>query len=526
VKIETAVWIFVIALTAVRLTLPGTTDMQFDEAHYWMWSERLAPAYFSKGPGVAFAIRASTMLIGANEFGVRFFSPLLGAGTSLLLFYMARGFFDARAGLWAVIVLNATPLFNIGNFVMTIDPLSLFFWVAAMFSFWRVVEHSPKFSWHWLLAGSCIGVGFLCKYTNAFELVSVVMVLALIPKLRAEFRRPGFYLMLAIVLGCSVPPIIWMRQHAWITLAHLESRGGIESGVGIHPLEFLAFLGEHFLVYSPLIFLGVAIGVVALWKRSWLQPRRLFLMWFGLPVFAFYALLSVNKAAAPNWDALAFPSFGLLAIAFWREHLEASRPWRTITAAALAVGLIMSALALDSDILRSVGIPISRRDPADGMRGWKSATQTLETVRNEMETQTAEKLFLIADSRDRASEISFYLRDKRSEGTNHPPCYFLESQAIENQFSFWPRYDEFVARSPGTAPTPEEQTYTEESGVNFFEGRSALFVQEAGHKNPPHNIRAAFASADRVASIEVRRFGKVMRAWDVFLCRKYRTLPL
>jgi hypothetical protein len=526
VKIERAVWIFIIALTAVRLALLGTSDLQFDEAHYWMWSERLAPAYFSKGPGVAFAIRASTMIFGATEFGVRFFSPLLGAGTSLLLFYTARKFFDARAGLWAVIGLNATPIFNIGNFVMTIDPLSLFFWIAAMFAFWRVVERSPQFSWHWLTVGAGIGLGFLCKYTNALELVSVVMVMALIPKLRVEFRRPGFYLMLILAIACAIPPFIWNQQHAWITLAHLKSRGGIERSVGIHPLEFLAFLGEHFLVYSPLIFLGVAIGVIALWKRSWQQPRRLFLMWFGLPVFAFYAVLSINKAAAPNWDALAFPSFGLLAIAFWRERLEASRAWRATAGAALAIGLLMSALALDSDILRSAGIPISRRDPADGGRGWKSATNALESLRHETEVQTGEKLFLIADSRDRASEISFYLHDKRSECTEHPPCYLLESQAIENQFSFWPRYDEFVARQAGSAPTLDDQTYTEESGVNLFTGRSALFVQEAGHKDPPHHIRAAFASADRIASIEVRRFGKVMRAWDVFLCRNYHTLPL
>ena len=525
-KIERAVWIFVFALTAVRLVLLGTTDLQFDEAHYWMWSERLAPAYFSKGPGVAFVIRASTIIFGATEFGVRFFSPLLGAGTSLLLFYMARKFFDARAGLWAVIGLNVTPIFNIGNFVMTIDPLSLFFWVAGLFAFWCVVERSPRFSWHWLTVGACIGLGFLCKYTNGLELVSIIIVLALIPKLRVEFRRPGFYFMLGIVIACAVPPFTWNQQHAWITVAHLKSRGGIEEGIGIHPLEFLAFIGEHLVVYSPLIFLGVAIGAIALWERSWQQPRRLFLMWFGLPVFAFYALLSINKAAAPNWDALAFPSFGLLAIAFWRERLEASQAWRWTTGAALAIGLIMSALALDSDILRSVGSPISRRDPADGWRGWKSATNALEGLRDETEAQTNEKLFLIADSRDRASEISFYLHAKRTEGPNHPPCYLLESQAIENQFSFWPRYDEFVVRRAGSTPNPEEQTYTEESGVNLFTGRSALFVQEAGHKNPPHNIRAAFASTDRIASIEVRRFGKIMRAWDVFLCRNYRTLPL
>src|SRR5215472_3293035 len=98
-----AVWLFVAALTAIRFSLLATTDLSFDEAHYWMWSERLAPAYFSKGPGIALAMRASTALFGANEFGVRFLSPVLAAATSLLLFNFARRLFGATAGLWAVI---------------------------------------------------------------------------------------------------------------------------------------------------------------------------------------------------------------------------------------------------------------------------------------------------------------------------------------------------------------------------------------------------------------------------------------
>src|SRR5437879_11819139 len=121
-----------------------------------MWSQRLAPAYFSKGPGVAFAIRAITMIFGSNEFGVRFFSPLLGAGTSLLLFYLGRRMFNAAAALAAVIGLNATPIFNLGAFLMTIDPLSLFFWVATMFSFRCLVETRPNISWHSHLTGVLI----------------------------------------------------------------------------------------------------------------------------------------------------------------------------------------------------------------------------------------------------------------------------------------------------------------------------------------------------------------------------------
>src|SRR5207245_2953632 len=290
---------------------------------------------------IAFAIRASTALFGANEFGVRFFSPLLAAGTSLLLFYFARRLFNGTAALWAVITLNVTPIFNIGAFLMTIDALSVFFWLAAMFTFWLAVEKSPHFSWYWPLTGLLIGLGFLSKYPNALELVS--------------------------------------------------------------------------------IFLALAWGVIGSWRRVNQQFKVLFLMWFGLPVFLFYLLLSVNKAAAPNWDGLAFLGFGLLAIYFWWERLEASVLLRLGAVVAILVGLTMSVIALDTDMLRAAGYDLKRSDPSDRMRGWKSATSALEKMRSDLETKLGEKLFLIADARDRASEIYFYLRDKRVEGPGHPP---------------------------------------------------------------------------------------------------------
>src|SRR5207247_10506174 len=92
-----AVWFFIIALTAIRLLMLATTDLEFDEAHYWMWSERLAPAYFRTGPGIAFVIRTRTAVLGANDFSVRFFSPLLAPGPSLLLFYFPRPFLRLTA---------------------------------------------------------------------------------------------------------------------------------------------------------------------------------------------------------------------------------------------------------------------------------------------------------------------------------------------------------------------------------------------------------------------------------------------
>src|SRR5882762_8180846 len=337
-----AVWLFVAVLTAIRLSLLATTDLSFDEAHYWMWSERLAPAYFSKGPGIAFAIRASTAVFGATEFGVRFFSPVLAAATSLLLFYFARRLFGATAGLWAVIGLNATPIFNIGAVLITIDAPSIFFWMAAMFTFWLTVEKSPGFSWYWPVTGLLIGLGFLCKYTNAFELISVLLVLALVPRLRREFKRPGVYLLIGMFAICLVPPLIWNYQHTWITLSDLRSRGGLDQSFSIRPLEVLGFLFAHFLTFSPLLFLALAWALVANWRRARQQFKILYLFWFGLPVFAFYFLLSFNDQAAPNWDVLGFLSLAILAAAWWTERLESRRAAPRFLSAGILLGLAVS----------------------------------------------------------------------------------------------------------------------------------------------------------------------------------------
>src|SRR4030095_17032589 len=173
-------------------------------------------------------------------------------------------------------------------------------------------------------------------------------------------------------------------------------------------------------------------------------------MWFGLPVFVFYLLLSINKSAAPNWDGLAFFGFGLLAIYFLWERVAASVLLQLCASVALLVGLIMSVIALNTDLLRSAGYELWRRDPSDRMRGWSSATGAVEKLRNDLEAKLGEKLFLIADARDRASEISFYLPDKLPEGTRYSPVFIVEAPGLGSQVSFWPRYDEFVESKPGT----------------------------------------------------------------------------
>src|SRR5437899_12829037 len=97
-----AVWLFIAALTTVRLSMLPSTDLEFDEAHYWMWSERLAQEYFSKGPGIAFAIRAGMAIFGSNEFVVRLLCNMSAGDMSLRLYSYTISTYVSYVCTWAV----------------------------------------------------------------------------------------------------------------------------------------------------------------------------------------------------------------------------------------------------------------------------------------------------------------------------------------------------------------------------------------------------------------------------------------
>ncbi len=519
-------WLFVFlgALTLLRLLMIGHFELSPDESYYYLWAQHPALSYFSKGPGVAMTINASTAIFGANEFGVRFFSPLLALGTSLVLFFFALRLYGESVAIWTVLAINCIPILNVGSLVMTIDPLSVFFWTAALYTFWLALDKSPAISWWWPFTGLLIGLGFLAKYTNAMQLLSVVLVLATTKKFRREFARPGFYLMLAAFAICTLPPILWNQQHAWITLDHLRARGGLNEPFAIHPSETLAFFGAHFGVYSPLIFIAM---MIALWHgciiaQMKFKPR--FLILFALPLLVMYLILALKKVGEPNWTAPAFISLGIFSVALWHESAMSSRAKARFVFAALALGLVMSVLIINLDLLRACGIPLSYNiDPGARLRGWRTGAESVQEMRQKFEKETAQPAFLIGNKYQTAASVSFYLTDKRAEGTGHPPVYTPESQNIESEFSFWPRYDEFVS-TPNAQPV--DSYYTEEQGVNPFIGRDALYITDRAEGRPPTAIKNGFERVEMIALLQITRRSLPLRELRIFACYKYRSLPL
>jgi hypothetical protein len=522
------VLLMLLALTAMRYVLAASYELTSDECYYYLWSQHPALSYYSKGPGVAVAIRASTAMLGATELGVRLFSPLLGLGTSLIVFALARRIYNERVAVWTVVLLNAIPIFNVGAVVMTIDPLSIFFWAASVMTFWLAMEKSPKFSWWWPSTGLLIGIGFLAKYTNAMELLSILILLAATRRYRRELLGPGFWSMLLIALACTTPVILWNKDHAWVTLLHLSARGGLNSGFALHPTAFLQFLGEHCLVYSPLVFGGLLWSLWWGFEKARLQFKARFLGAFAVPLLVMYALLALKSPGEPNWTAPAFISLGILGTALWLERAAESVALRRFAISGMLLAVAMTAITLNPDLIRVLRIPLSYdSDPSSKLRGARICAQAVQEFRAEFEKETGKKVFLIGNKYQTAASLSFYMTDHRTEGPGHPPVYIPESQNIENEFSFWPRYDEFESVPAGAAA--QDAYYTEEQGVNLFEGRDALFITDeskTGSERPPTAIERGFERVEMVRLFRIERRGLPLRDLRVFACYNYRTLPL
>lgn len=567
---------FLGVLTLFRLVYLAQFELSPDEAYYFQWSQHLDWSYYSKGPGVALAMWLGTLLGGDSVFGVRFLSPLLGLGTSLLMFGFARRLYGEPAAIWTVFATQFIPIFHVGGLVLTIDPISIFFWMAALYTFWLALEKSPAFSLWWPATGALIGCGFLAKYTNAMQLLSIVLLLAATPKHRRELWRPGFLALLGVFALFTVPVIIWNAQHAWITVSHLRDRGGLSSGPRLAPTEFLTYLGLHLAVYSPLLFAGLCACLGAAWKKAGAQFKPRFLLAFTLPLFVLYFTLALKQSGEPNWTAPAALSLAVLAVPFWMELARAKKWARTFVVAALALGGLMSVITIDMDVLRRLGLPLSyRSDPSTRLRGWRTAAAEVQRVREKFEADHDQPVFLIGDKYSTAAALGFYLPDPRREGPGHPPVYVPESAWPGNQFYYWPRYDglvdftevarEKLRAGPPLAPPvraelaaalaalpPADQAtiepaelhrflaalkaaapelgiddyFTEALGYNPFLGRTALFITERAQSEPPSVLKRTFARTEILACFDVVRRGQPLRQIRIFACRDYRMQEL
>ncbi|MEY4917538.1 MAG: hypothetical protein RL616_1451, partial [Verrucomicrobiota bacterium] len=205
----------------------GLLNLSGDEAYQWTWSKHLALSYYSKPFGIALLQKLGTLIGGDTEFGVRFCSPLLAALLSLIVLRFLARETNPRTAFWALIATLATPLLCVGSVLMTIDPPLVLCWMWATVAGWRAAQPDGK-TRDWLVVGLATGLGFLCKYTAALQIVCWIIFFVLSPSARAHLKKSGPWLALCVVALCTLPVMIWNSQHDWVTLSHVAGNAQLD----------------------------------------------------------------------------------------------------------------------------------------------------------------------------------------------------------------------------------------------------------------------------------------------------------
>jgi 4-amino-4-deoxy-L-arabinose transferase-like glycosyltransferase/membrane-associated phospholipid phosphatase len=515
----------------------GVITLSEDEAYQWIWSKHLALSYYSKPPLIALTQWLGTHLWGDTVFGVRFFAPVLGAITSICLLRFMAKVTNARAAFWLVAIMSAVPLISVGSTLMTIDPLSVTFWVLAMIAGWKAVQDdATTHDWFWV--GLWMGLGFLSKYTALFQLLSWVLFFAVYPPARKQLRRVGPYLALFVNFICSIPVLMWNSENHWITIKHVREGGNLDQPFlqtmteMVNPANLwnsfkhytLDFLGAEFALQNPFFFPVLIFTAIIIWRQKPKSPLLVYFFSMVAPIFLTYFLLTFHSRVLPNWIAPCIPPFFCLAVAYWEARWrDGAKPLKFVLVAGMIFGIAASVILRDTNLVAKLGgnsmmdaletLPNGKQraedlrwklaalDSTRRVKGWEETAQLVEAAREKLQTE-GKPVFLIGDHYGITGELTFNIAEARTNLPDKPLVYFHSSTNALNQFYFWPGYLD-------------------------RKGQNALFLREVdltttNTSNIPDLMKNEFESVTNIGTVLAIHKGRPTHRIEIIECRGLR----
>src|SRR3954452_13735787 len=517
--------VLILFMLATNLIYIGSGIIQLseDEAYQWTWSKHLALSYYSKPPLIAYAQFLGTSIWGDNIFGVRFLAPVLAAGVSLMVLNFFKTNINARAGFWLLVLISCTPFLALGATLLTIDPLLVFFWTAAMLAGWKAVQANGRTS-DWIWVGVWTGFAFLAKYSALYLFICFALYFALQPEARPHLRKPGPYLALLMVALFSTPVLLWNSQHGWITIEHVSTHVNLNSSWK----PTLRFFWEFSFVQAALLnfffFIGIMAALVFSWRHKLRNPLLTYFFIMGPVVFLGHWLYSLHSRIHPNWIAPAIIPMLCMAVVYWdRCWPERRRFVQTLLTGGILLGVFMSVLMHDTNLIgRITGRPLpSLKDPMRRVRAWSDTASAAGQARQEL-LKEGKPVFIVGEHYGMVGQISFFLPEARARVGTDPLVYYQTSSHPQNQYYFWPGYsprlkgqNAIFVREVDGPDLPSDWL------MQWLKGNKELLnvTTQQLPPPPPAGLVTEFESITPMGIREIQYKGRVFRYLQVFACR-------
>jgi len=357
---ETAWVLWLILATALlRVGFGWALGLGVDESYMVASGRRLQLGYFDHPPISWWMQWIATHLFGTDApLAVRTPFILTFALSTWLMYRLGAAVTDRRAGLWAAVAMNLSPVFGVttASWVLPDGPLDCALLGAALCLVYALSTTTPlplaaevgsrsepdeglayrstltrraahgdlsrragEVWWAWTAAGLCAGVALLSKYTAILTIGGAVLFLLTSPRHRRWLARPQPYVAGVLVIAVFSPVVIWNAVHGWASFAFQGDRA---TGWQFRPWQPIVVLAGEALFVLPWIWIPMMAPAVAALRRGPADWQSWLLCCLAAPPIVLFALISAwsSQRVMLHWAApgylMLFPLLGR-AIAEW-----------------------------------------------------------------------------------------------------------------------------------------------------------------------------------------------------------------
>ena len=380
------------------------TELQDDEAYYWVFSRYLDWGYFDHPPMIALLVKMGYAIF-PNELGVRLFPLLL----NLLSLVIIEKLISKKNPLLFYTIALSIAIIQVTGFVAAPD-IPLIFFVALFFLCYK--RFTETFSLlNTLLLGFAVALLFYSKYHAV-----LIVIFTLLSNIRL-FTKYQTYLAAIIALLLFAPHLWWQYQHDWISFRyHL-----FESNVNAYKPSFtFNYIAGQLLLPGPIAGF-ILLPAAFLYKTKNASEKALRFTMIGL--YLFFLLSSFRGKVEGNWTSPVLVCLIILSHQFLMEKLSWQR-WLVKLLPVTLVLVLFVRIVMIADIL-----PV--KEIQNRYHAWKEWPAI-------MKEKTRGLPIVFSNSYQRASKYWFY----SGQMTLSQNLY----KERRNNYNFWPVEDSMLGK--------------------------------------------------------------------------------
>lgn len=391
-------WIF------LGLVQSGLTELQDDEAYYWVYGQYLDWGYFDHPPMIGLLIKMGYTIL-PNELGVRLFPLLL----NVLSLVLIEKLMEKKNPLLFYVIALSIAVLQITGFAAVPDTPLIFF--TALFFFCYKKFNITGSWWHTFLLGLSIALLCYSKYHAV-----LIVLFTLLSQVRLLGKVKAWAAVLIAVL-LFAPHLWWQYQQDWVSFRyHL-----FESNVNAYKPSFtLNYVLGQLLLPGPIA--GFILLPAAFLHKPFTKTERA-LRFTMIGVYVFFLLSSFRGKVEANWTSPAIVPLMVLSHQWLCDKLK----WQKILFKLLPITLLLVLFARVVMIENVLPVlEIERRYHA-----WKDWPQQLRQ-------KTKDLPIVFSNSYQRASKYWFY---------SGQPTYSLNHyRERKNNYNLWPVEDSMLGK--------------------------------------------------------------------------------